>query len=316
MPTTPVNETPVLLIIFNRPDKVRILMSALAKIRPKHVYIAADGPRAHVPADTESCKEAREIATTIDWDCEVHTNFQPSNLGCKKGVSSAISWFFGQVPKGIILEDDCIPNESFFLYSTLLLKRYLENNRVMHINGHSFITNANAHIAEPYYFSRIPHVWGWASWARAWEKYDIDTKELATLEEYMLQEEFFTKPAHAHYWTELCHHVQKKHIDTWDTQWVYSILRNNGLCITPTVNLIENVGFDAEATHTKKANLAQHITSTLPEKSLHVFMPSITVHKIFDELEMETIFMPKGGQKIRSLVKQCYHFMIGKKYMI
>lgn len=303
--------TPVLIIIFNRPDKVKKLISALAKIKPRHVYIAGDGPRAHKATDPDRCQEARKVATTIPWECNVHTNFQNTNLGCKYGVSTAISWFFEQVPEGIILEDDCIPDPSFFEYATQMLDRYRDTKEIMHINGHSFITEKNITVTSPYYFSRIPHVWGWATWQRAWALYDINMSELSTLSTQLSRQMTFIHKRYSTYWIDLLQHVQRANIDTWDAQWVYSIMKQDGVCITPTVNMIENVGFDEEATHTKEKFNKNHNVSAF---NTHNFThpTTINIQLEYDSIEMETIFLPKGWSRFRSYVKKIYYFVTEK----
>ncbi len=245
-------DSAVLLIIFNRPDKVRRIVSALEKVRPSRLYISADGPRANVPGEQDRCDEARKIARSISWPCEIHTNFSEVNLGCKVGVSSGINWFFSQVEEGIILEDDCIPDPSFFPFCSELLAQYRDDARIMHIGGTTFLDAAET--GEPglsYHFSNIPHIWGWATWRRAWRAYDIKMSRLDGIEKTLIDGKAFSKKSHARFWSRLFAHVRDRHIDTWDSQWVYSVLIKGGLSVTPNLNLIENIGFDADATHTK-----------------------------------------------------------------
>lgn len=248
-----INDIPILIIIFNRPDKVRTLITALEKIKPKYVYIAADGPRTESSTDNATCLEARTIATNIPWDCEVRTLFQDTNLGCKIGVTTAITWFFEHVPEGIILEDDCIPRAPFFTYCAELLERYRNESSVMHISGTSFLDTASAQArTTSYFFSNITLVWGWATWRRAWNLYDANMKQLDTLEDTLIQRRTFSSAIHLRFWVDVFKHIRAHNIDTWDGQWGYSILAAKGICIIPTVNMIENIGFDDEATHTKK----------------------------------------------------------------
>lgn len=212
-------ERPILLLIFNRPDKVRVLMEALAAVRPARLFISADGPRPHVSSDIERCAEARRVAQKLSWPCEIETNFSETNLGCKVGVSSAITWFFSRVEEGIILEDDCIPDPSFFPYCAELLERYRNNERVMHINGTTLL-DINE-VREPnhsYHFSHIDSVWGWATWRRAWKLYDIDMLYADTLYEDRATQKAFKRKIDLKFWLELFRHVREKNIDTWDAQ--------------------------------------------------------------------------------------------------
>lgn len=297
MPLTP-STTPVLLIIFNRPEKARELVDALSVVKPKHIYIAADGPRAHVPTDIARCEETRAIASAITWECEIHTNYQPVNLGCKRGVSTAITWFFEQVPAGIILEDDCIPTPSFFAYCADLLERYRDNDEVMHINGSTFI-DANKRLDETssYHFSRIPLVWGWASWRRAWKKYDINMSDIDGLASELASKNLFGARRYRHYWITLFKHINQAQINTWDAQWLYSILKSGGICITPAHNLIKNIGFDGDATHTTEAVSFSRGLGEIPLPLIHP--ATISVDEQADTYTMKTAFIDSFKKHVK-----------------
>lgn len=283
---------PLLLIIFNRPDKVRTLVAALEKARPSRVFIAADGARANVPGEKERCAEARAIATSLSWPCEIETRFSDKNLGCKIGVSTAIDWFFSRVDEGIVLEDDCIPDPSFFSFCGELLERYRTDDRVMHIGGTTFLDAAET--SEPgasYHFSRIAHIWGWATWKRAWEAYDIDMKGLDGM-----KKDF----PYARYWIGLFKHVRDKKIDTWDAQWAYSIRAKGGLAITPQTNLIENIGFDADATHTHTKN--KDARAAEPIRGGLVHPQAVQADEKADANLMKKVYIKTFWQKIRSII--------------
>ncbi len=284
------NNTPVLLIVFNRPDKVKRLITALAEIKPREVYIAADGPRSHKAADAELCEETRKLVSTLPWECNIHTNFQEKNLGCKIGVSTAISWFFTKVEEGMILEDDCIPTPSFFTYCTENLKRYRGNEKVMHISGSTFIKhNQKTHPNDSYYFSQISLIWGWATWRRAWEKYDIEMSDISGLSKTLKEKNTFGAQRYRHHWITLFKHLKDARIDTWDGQWLYTILRNDGICLTPAHNLIQNIGFDKDATHTTEAvSFAQGVS----ELSFPMTHPNqLKVDEYADTNTMKTAFV-------------------------
>ena len=157
--------TPILFIIFNRPDTAKKVFKKIQKIEPKQLFIAADGPRKNKPEDVELCKQTREILNGINWDCELITLLREENVGCKKGPADAISWFFEHVEEGIILEDDCLPSDSFFPFCEELLEKYRYDTRIMHIGGS--IQLPDYENPDSYYFSRLSHVWGWATWKRA-----------------------------------------------------------------------------------------------------------------------------------------------------
>lgn len=304
-PLTP-NTTPVLLIIFNRPEKVKQLIEALSVIKPKHIYIAADGPRSHVPTDKDRCEETRTIASAIAWECEIHTNFQAVNLGCKRGVSTAITWFFERVPAGIILEDDCIPTPSFFSYCTELLERYRENDQIMHISGSTFIDpEIHTDTMNSYYFSNIPLIWGWASWRRAWNKYDIEMNDIESLKKYLSDKNIFSSKSFRYFWITLFRHIKKNNIDTWDGQWVYSILKSDGICITPSHNLIKNIGFDSDATHTTEA---VSFSRGLGELSFPLTHPNnISIDKKADDETMKVAFVNTPRKQLKYFLRSLFN---------
>ncbi len=171
--------SPVLFLIFNRPETTEQVFSAIKKAQPPRLYIAADGPRSEYPNDAESCDISRAIATNVDWDCEVKTLFQDQNLGCRLAVSGAVDWFFEQETEGIILEDDCLPDQSFFLFCQELLEQYRDDTRIMQIGGTNY-QFGKKRTNYSYYFSRYGHLWGWASWRRAWSFYDEKMKQWPT----------------------------------------------------------------------------------------------------------------------------------------
>ncbi|HWK45056.1 MAG TPA: hypothetical protein VNT30_10060 [Stellaceae bacterium] len=238
----------VTLIIFNRPDTTRLVFDAIAKAKPKKLLVIADGPRPDRPGEAERCAAARAIIGTVDWDCEILTNFSDINLGCRRRVASGLDWVFSQVEDSIILEDDCLPHPDFFSFCDALLDRYREDGRVMAIGGANL--TADRHWGGgSYYFSRYCHIWGWASWRRAWRHYDV---EMAALPDFLeRQHEHFPAPAEAQYWSDLFRATRDGLIDTWDYQWQFTILRQQGLTIVPNANLVSNIGFGPDATHTK-----------------------------------------------------------------
>jgi len=167
--------TPILFLIFNRPDTTQKVFNAIRKAKPKQFFIAADGSPPDREGEIEKCQKSRKIATSVDWDCEVKTLFRDKNLGCKIAISSAIDWFFENVEEGIILEDDCLPHQSFFWFCQELLEYYRNDTRIMHISGDNFQFGRKRGEGS-YYFSKYSHVWGWATWRRAWKCFDINMK--------------------------------------------------------------------------------------------------------------------------------------------
>lgn len=245
MTTTP----PVVFIIFNRPDTTRQAFETIRAAKPRKLLVVADGPRENRPGEAEKCTATRAIVDEVDWDCDVQRNFSETNLGCRLRVSSGISWAFEVVDKAIILEDDCVPSMSFFPYCADVLDRYESDERVMMVSGNNFLFGHTT-TADSYYFSRYPHVWGWATWRRAWAKYDLNMTEWPEIRGRKLFDQYFPKISERYYWDSLFQYVYDGNIDTWDYQWVYSIWANSGLSVAPARNLVRNIGFHATATHT------------------------------------------------------------------
>jgi len=244
--------SPVLLIIFNRPDTTSRVFERIREAQPRQLYIAADGPRSNVPADVDLCNKTRQIAELVDWDCEVHRLFRDSNLGCKKGVSSAIDWFFDHVDSGIILEDDCLADISFFRYCTELLEYYKSDERIGIISGDLFVDTSD--IAESYYFSNFSHTWGWATWRRVWKKFDLNMKTWPKDRETDLVLRKTHDKYYAEKWKNIFQNTYMGKFDTWDYQVVYMLWKQNQLSISPKVNLVSNIGFGPQSTHTRDSN--------------------------------------------------------------
>jgi hypothetical protein len=241
--------TPVLFIVFNRLDTTKQVFSAIRQVKPSHLFIAADGPRSTVVDEAEKCQTVRKyVLDNIDWDCEVHSLFREENLGCGKAVSEAITWFFGQVEQGIILEDDCVPSISFFSFCEELLAKYKDSDLIYHIAGNNPLDNTKSRYS--YYFDRIEHMWGWATWRRAWNKYEYDIDGLDDFIKEKKINKLVRRGCDREYWLNIFKQMEKHEIDTWDYQWTYVIFKNDGLCINPSKNLISNIGFGVDSTHT------------------------------------------------------------------
>ncbi len=256
-------QTPILLMVFNRPEKTRRLLKQLSKIKPYHIYVGADGPR----SESEQAKtdEVRAIIEQeLTWPCEVRQLYRERNLGCRGACSSAISWFFEQVERGIILEDDIDPSLAFFRYCEELLDYHEESEQVLHISGYQAHGSPDA--SDSYFYSSFPRVWGWATWRRAWKKYNDDLPPLADWSQSTAFGEAVENPYFRAFWQLIIEKVQlpnsRLRNSSWAYFWALSIAREKGFCATPVVTTVQNIGFDAEATHTKKV-IASHSQSEL-----------------------------------------------------
>ena len=251
-------EVPVLFLTFNRLDTAKQVFGQIKKQQPAKFFFASDGPRSTVTGEKEKVEEVRNwVLSQIDWNCEVKTLFRDENLGCGKAVSSAITWFFENVEYGIILEDDCMPSDSFFAYCETLLKKYMDNPRIMHIAGNNPLEVCDTGNAS-YYFAKIQQCWGWATWRRAWKNFDFsitDTEEFCKSKRF---KQIFRHSTERSYWKRVFGEMALHKINTWDYQWVYAILKNAGICINPCKNLISNLGFSADALHTADITAPQN----------------------------------------------------------
>jgi len=244
-------EVPILFLIFNRPDTTSKVFETIKRAAPKRLYVAADGPR--YAEESLKCYQSREIATAADWNCEVKTLFREENVGCKAAISEGISWFFENEPEGIVLEDDCLPSDSFFGFCSFLLEKYRNDDRIGHIGG------ANLQLGQKrgddtYYFSRQTHVWGWAGWRRVWKDYDVNMQDFPQFKSNRLIRFLPTHRHFSEYWLNSFEKTYRGTIDTWDYQYAYLNLKNNRLSVIPNTNLISNIGFGSDSTHTNQVN--------------------------------------------------------------
>lgn len=240
---------PVLFLIFNRPDTTARVMEAIRAAGPPRLYVAADGPRERL-GEAELCEKARGIAKAVDWACEVKMLFRSHNLGCGEAVSSAITWFFENEEEGIILEDDCLPSPDFFEFCEQLLGRYRSEAKVMAICGSSYATPGSGYKAS-YYFSYYADVWGWATWRRAWQHYDRSLSRWPQFKERGAIVNISSgRTWHESYWRNLFDRTWEGRIDTWDYQWIFTVIDRGGLACYPNQNLVSNLGFRPDATHT------------------------------------------------------------------
>lgn len=251
-PPCPLN-TAVLFLVFNRLDTTKEVFQAIRKAEPPRLYVAADGARAKKAGEAAKVNAVRDyILDNIDWECQVVTLLRDENLGCKYAVSTAISWFFENEEQGIILEDDCLPSQSFFWYCEDLLNRFRENRNVFSISGDS-CRHAEIEIPEDYGFCKYPLIWGWASWADRWCEYDVAIEEWPKIKDQLVPT-ISTHKATRRFWKDTFEAMFRGEIDTWDYQVSFLAFRTESLCVVPKQNMIKNIGFGADATHTFDVN--------------------------------------------------------------
>ena len=264
----------VVLLIFNRPECTTQVWQRIRAARPKQLFVVADGPRPPRPDDVRLCKETRKIVETPDWPCELQTNFSDTNMGCRQRVSSGLDWVFDQVLEAIILEDDCVPSPSFFPFCARLLERYRDDTRVTSISGSNLQLGRRRGSAD-YYFSRITHIWGWATWRRAWRQIDIDLGAWPEARNAGFLSSVLRDPRVIAYWTDIFDKTRRREIDSWGYPWFFTCLTRNGLTAVPNTNLVTNIGIGSDATHTKGDSSALGIPAGELWKFNH---PAAVVH--------------------------------------
>jgi len=268
-------QTPVVLCIFNRPDTTERVFAEIAKAKPPKLLVVADGPRPDRQGEDAKCAAARAIIEGVDWDCEVLKNYAEENLGAGRRISSGLDWVFSMVNEAIILEDDCLPHPTFFRFCEELLERFRLDNRVMTVNGSNFQFGGRRR-EYSYYFSRYPNSWGWATWKRAWRLYDFEIKLWPELQQGGWLKDILGERRAVNYWENIFNLMFKGQIDTWDYQWIFCCWINNGLSITPNVNLVSNIGCKDDATHTTNIN-SIHANLNVTEMDFPLHHPPILV---------------------------------------
>ncbi|CCI13277.1 conserved hypothetical protein [Microcystis aeruginosa PCC 9806] len=283
--------TPVAFLIFNRPDTTARVFEAIRQAKPPKLLVVADGPRPDRADDIEKCKAARAIIEGVDWDCEVLTNYSNLNLGCGKRPATGITWVFEQVEEAIIFEDDCLPDSTFFRFCQVMLDQYSLDERIMMITGTNWLGRWKDR-SQSYHFSCHGGTWGWASWRRAWQYFDYDLKLWANSEirDVLAGDKLF-KYREQIYWKT---YQNPDAVTWWDYQWGFSRLVQSGLSIVPSVNLISNIGFGENATHTKSPNaeLANLNTSSL-EFPLKI-NPFVAVDREYDKKMCDKLMKPQN----------------------
>jgi hypothetical protein len=297
-------DTAVLMIIFNRPDNVRKVLECVRAVRPKRLYVAADGPRTSRPDDQPKAEQSRAVIEEVDWPCEVKTWFREENLGCGRGPSTAVSWMLEHEPYGIILEDDCLPVPSFFHYAEAVLQRYEYDDRVSHVNGNNYKATNFTPSQYSYHFVAYPQAWGWATWRRAWQRFDIDLDIWPGVDHY----EFFQRMG----WTRKEYQMQRvkwnkvkvNNRDIWDFQWQFYNFLEGNLVAAPKENLVTNIGFDKDATHTGGYDPTR-MDLSVQEMALPVkHPPYLLFDGLLNQHYKEMMIMPSMSKRVRYRVSQ------------
>ncbi|QDU95559.1 glycosyltransferase family protein [Lignipirellula cremea] len=277
---------PVAFFIFNRPEVTQRVFNAIAQARPRTLMIVADGPRIDVEGEEAAVAATRAIIDQVNWPCEVLKNYSGDNLGCKIRVSSGLEWVFQQTEEAIFLEDDCLPAPGFFPFCQELLERYRHDSRVVSITGNNF-QDGISRTSASYYFSKYFHCWGWAGWRRTWEAFDINLPSWpAFLEEGGLAN-VADSPAEEQCWRRIFNAQHRGETNSWAYAWLFSCM-TQGLTATSDQNLVSNIGFEPNATHTTRESLLANLPTPSFGELIHP--TEVLRHKAADLHTFESVF--------------------------
>ena len=287
--------TPVVLILYNRPDHLRQVFSAVRAAQPQQLFLVADGPKD--AGDEARCAYARSVVERIDWPCAVRHLYSRENLGAGRRVATGLDWVFAQTDRAIILEDDCVPSASFFRFCEELLGVYERDTRIMEIGGCN-CQRGHRRSASSYYFSHYANVWGWATWRRAWQCFDYELRDWPGLRDAGFLERVLDNAVEREYWRERFDDLHSRRLTTvWDYQWLFALWTQHGLSVTPEVNLVSNIGYGPGATHTK-ATRAPEANIPLEELSVIEHPSEISRNREADRFMFDIVL---GGSRYRGL---------------
>lgn len=286
-------KTPVALFIFNRLDTTKEVFAEIRAAQPPKLLVIADGPRPDRLGEDRECAATRSIIEQVDWECQVLTKYSDINLGCRKSVSSGLDWVFSHVEEAIILEDDCVPHSTFFRFCEELLERYRYNEKIMSING-SNVQFGRRRNHYSYYFSRYFFCWGWATWRRAWQKYDVTMQQWDKLRDSDFLKGILKDYRAVKYWDKFFQLTYENKKNTWAYQMLFTCWVNQGFNIVPNVNLVSNIGFGKEATNTQNkpetSLYSAQSTSAIEFPLKHP--PTIAYNSQADDFTQKTLFNP------------------------
>lgn len=296
---------PIAFFIFKRPDTTEKVFEAIRRVKPPTLLVVADGPRIERPGEAEKCAAARKIIDRVDWNCEVLKNYSENNLGCMRRVSSGLDWVFEKVDEAIILEDDCLPDTTFFRFCEQLLDRYQHDERIMTVCGVNFQFGRPVN-EYSYYYSTYHDCWGWATWRRAWQYYDIDMKLWPKLRDSSFLKDKLLDSRAASYWGSNFQNAHDKKVDSWFYRWLFSCWVQNGLGIFPKTNLVSNIGVGAEATNTVNQD-DDWIYSNMPTEPISFPLkhpPFMLPDRQADKFTQETRFQPNLVRRIKKKINR------------
>lgn len=291
MAPTLLHTTPVALLIFNRPHTTQQVFEAVAKARPPRLLVVADGPRSDRVGEAELCRQTRAVVERVDWPCEVLTHYSDTNLGCKERILSGLDWVFSQVDRAIILEDDCLPDPSFFPFCEEMLTRYRDDERVHMVRGGNFFGGRSIG-STSYHFSRWYHIWGWATWARAWNCTDVSMRRWPELRDSGWLEQRLPLKAMIESARKIFDDAHADRVDTWEYDFTFMGWVKDALAICPMQNLVTNIGFGPDAAHYTVTNHPHSMLPTSPMKFPLRHPKKVSVFEEADLFEWKLLHYP------------------------
>jgi hypothetical protein len=289
---------PILYVIFNRPELTRQSFANIRQARPSVLYVAADAPRLDRVNESELTEQARQVTNQIDWDCDVRRLYATHNMGCGRRISSAITEVLQDFESVIVLEDDCIVEPTFFRFCSELLHRYADDERVMAVSGDNFQKGVSR-TAASYYFSKYPHCWGWGTWRRAWQHFSLTIQDWPEFRDSGGLETYCQTDRELRFWKSTFDLVYQGKLDSWAMPWTFCCWKNHGLTILPNKNLVSNVGFGVEGTHTYKKSAFAELPTDALEQIVHP--TSLYRHDAADRFTDELVY---SGPWDRALKKR------------
>ncbi len=295
-----------MFIIFNRPDLTARVFTEISRARPRTLLVIADGPPAARPGEAENCAASRAIIDRVDWDCNVLNNYAEVNMGCGRRVATGLRWVFEQVEEAIILEDDCLPHPTFFRFCEELLDKYRHDERVMHISG-AHIVSGRKNTPFSYSFSRYPLSWGWASWRRAFQHYDPAITLWPSLRDTSWLVDLLGDPKAVEHWKRVYDstHSGMDKVNTWDFQWLFACWAQFGLSILSNINLVSNIGFREDATHTRRST-DKRANLDVAEMTFPLNHPPCIVHdREYDQMIFDQTVRSRPSSLSQRLRRRC-----------
>lgn len=303
-------DVPVVFIIFNRPEKARAVFDVIAAARPQQLFVIADGPRPGRTDDVTGCAQTRSLIEQISWDCDLHIEISAVNLGCGRRIASGLDWVFEQVDRAIVLEDDCVPHPSFFLFCRELLDRYAEDERIRTIGGNNYLMG-RARNDWSYHFSRLPAMHGWATWRRSWQRVDMSMRLWPEIRDTSWLIDVFGSKQMAAFWAPRFDRTYHGEVSSYSYPYLFSCWIDHALAVTPNVNLVRNIGFGTDATNTKfVADFCKQGVEEIRFPMVHP--PFVACDGLADAETFKRRLLPEQGPWLRQVARGLYHLATGR----